>query len=436
MLGSKFKNCYYWYNDQYMYFSFNGQHSSRYNLFIQNNKELTIENTVGAASEYSNAMLQEGTYYLGTSRKQKIFKRKCAAEGLTLNEYKHMMKWLTVGTAGELIFDSDIYWGRTVVLDTVGDATFKGDNNFLVVEFELTFKTIGTYLAHSVYPGTWIYNYDDNDLNSIYQDIIGTNEYGIPTVVAAKTGKQIDFYIQNISNEHQNFDIFIDSVDEPITEESEFGLTIADDDNVYCQAEFSTSRITDPISTIQYVSNLSTLYVDDQVAEENTRCVETFQPSGIIHIPSYEPVYFDYTRQERDPFTKLTLSTEDMAAFESGDFDYVCLSVRGPQFTPYGVSTVDIDQYITNTTSVLCYKESLDLPNNLINHAYISRYRITGNQIELLDIAGSIANKLKDAKLYCGYSKHFIFKLDIDTGDKFQWEKPSYSIKITSYNNL
>ena len=56
MLGNK-PDLYYWYNDEYMYFTFKGLHSSRYRLFMQNSKELTIENSVGATSEYSNAML-------------------------------------------------------------------------------------------------------------------------------------------------------------------------------------------------------------------------------------------------------------------------------------------------------------------------------------------------------------------------------------------
>ena len=136
MLENRLEKNYYWYNDNCMYFTFKGVRSSDYHLFIQNNKELTIENTVGASSEYINATLQEGTYYMGTSRKQKTFKRKCAAEGLTLQQYKEMMTWLSVGTTGELVFDNNPYWGWTVVLDMVGDATFVGNNNNLIVEFE------------------------------------------------------------------------------------------------------------------------------------------------------------------------------------------------------------------------------------------------------------------------------------------------------------
>ena len=206
MLGNKQCGYYYWKNDEFMYFTFNGIHSSQYHLFIENTKGLTLENSVGESTEFSNAMLQEGTYLLGTSRKQKTFKRKCAFEGLTLQEYKRMMKWLTAGTTGELVFDSNPYWGWSVVLDNVGDATFFGNDNFLVAEFDLTFKTIGTYLAHSVYSGVWDSLDEDNIINSAL-----TNHYGIPTILALDYRDHdlkehiIELRLQNISNMNQKF---------------------------------------------------------------------------------------------------------------------------------------------------------------------------------------------------------------------------------------
>ena len=81
----------YWYEDEFMYFTFAGVTSSKYNLFIENDKNMSIVNTIGASSTFSNAYKQEGTYYLGTSRTQKTFKRKCASRGLTLDQYRDMM---------------------------------------------------------------------------------------------------------------------------------------------------------------------------------------------------------------------------------------------------------------------------------------------------------------------------------------------------------
>ena len=52
----------YYYEDKYMFFTFDGVHSSKYNLFIVNKNDLKIENSIGESSEYVSAMFQEGAY--------------------------------------------------------------------------------------------------------------------------------------------------------------------------------------------------------------------------------------------------------------------------------------------------------------------------------------------------------------------------------------
>lgn len=178
----------YYYEDKYMFFTFDGVHSSKYNLFIVNKNDLKIENGIGESSEYVSAMFQEGAYYTGTKKVQKTFKRKCAAEGLTLSQYKEMMRWLAQGKRGFLSFDSNPWWGWTVVLDTVSDATIMERGDKLVVEFDVTWKTIGTFLARNMYEA--YYNSDNEfaatDINSIcnnvYNDTMQSNEYGIPVI--------------------------------------------------------------------------------------------------------------------------------------------------------------------------------------------------------------------------------------------------------------
>lgn len=141
----------YYYKDHEMYFWFDDIYSQKYNLFIENKNDLIFDNDIGASSEYNAAAYQEGTYYMGTKRNQKPIKRKCAAEGLTLSQYKEMMEWLTPGRAGFLVFDSNPYWGWTVVIDKIGNANRWGGMYNLAVEFEITFKTIGDYRAKNRY---------------------------------------------------------------------------------------------------------------------------------------------------------------------------------------------------------------------------------------------------------------------------------------------
>ena len=180
----------YYYEDCHFYFWFNGRHSSEFKLFMQAKNDLKIENTTSPSTEYNNAMFQEGSYFLGTSRKQKTFKRKLAAEGLTQAQYKEMMLWLKEGTTGFLAFDTNPYWGWTVVLETVSDANVFYAHNDMIVEFDVTGKTVGSWLATNKYDATVV---DDATLvegtntNTQQKEIVADNEWGIPSAMVYYT---------------------------------------------------------------------------------------------------------------------------------------------------------------------------------------------------------------------------------------------------------
>lgn len=141
------KNNAYRKNDKYLYFLFDGIHSSKYNLFITNNNNLQLVNNGKSTTSYVSPSYQDYTHYVGTTTGQKEFKYNVAAEGISLPEYKDMMKWLYNGHKGFLMLDYNNPWGYEVVLETVGDSTFQDTNRGLVVEFSLSFKTIGYHYA-------------------------------------------------------------------------------------------------------------------------------------------------------------------------------------------------------------------------------------------------------------------------------------------------
>lgn len=487
MLGNKPGSCYYWYNDDYMNFTFKGIHSSIYNLFIQNSKELTIENTVGASSEYVNALLQEGTYYLGTSRKQKTFKRKCAAEGLTLEQYKGMMQWLTVGTTGELVFDSNKFWGWTVVLDTVGDATFVGNNEFLIVEFELTFKTIGTYLAHSIYPGTWI-----SDSNEPVADAAISNEYNIPVVISSEEYayddniKAIDFYIQNICNQYQNFNLLLTAVENGWNGSYKIGvneinsaITIKStkeqsnvylleeceyDDSMtnYLQAEFSATDTDLSFVEADFSSGLTILNVNNMLAEENAHCVKTIQPNGIMRLKSKCPehlncqIHFINGSLNYKDFN-IVLSEEEWNKFITYRYNYIVISKNIPLRHLYNVGGYTIDsigpEYIADYKTLIILppnnsNNGFDNITNLIdknkNCAYIKSCQQDGtNYIITCSTKSSNLNwasnddDFNNCKMYCGYNHHIRLIIESNTGDNNAYSvQKKYVIQIQSYNNL
>ena len=179
------RNNKYYYEDKYMYFTFNNIHSSKYNLFMKNSgSDLKFINNANSSSQFINPQYQNRAYYSGTNSPQKTFPLDVAAEGLTLHQYKEMMLWLKAGELGFLVFDSNPYWGWDVVLDKADDATYyeKSDGT-LIVEFKVTFKTVGTTLARSVWPSYFRVNSENASNKYTLIDSSCGNEYGVPEIV-------------------------------------------------------------------------------------------------------------------------------------------------------------------------------------------------------------------------------------------------------------
>ena len=104
------KNNKYYYQDDYMYFTFKQIHSSKYNLFIVNeDEELRISHEVEQNTEYLKPNYQNSAFLLGSNKSQKIFNLKVAAEGLTLLSYKELLHWLNSGDIGFLYFDYNTF---------------------------------------------------------------------------------------------------------------------------------------------------------------------------------------------------------------------------------------------------------------------------------------------------------------------------------------
>ena len=88
-------------------------------------------------------------------KKQKKFTLKCAAGGLSLAAQKEMLVWLQVGKRGFLWRDFNPAWGYDVVVENVSNSrNWVNDDGDYVVEFTVTFASIGSYLAQSRWDGS------------------------------------------------------------------------------------------------------------------------------------------------------------------------------------------------------------------------------------------------------------------------------------------
>lgn len=79
--------------DRYLYFTFDGVESSRYKCFYENNGEdLSFPAFPTFSNSITSPLYQTHSYFLGTSIENKVFNLKCAAEELTMNEFKQLQR--------------------------------------------------------------------------------------------------------------------------------------------------------------------------------------------------------------------------------------------------------------------------------------------------------------------------------------------------------
>ena len=287
------KNNLYCYDDCWTYFWFANVYSKDYNLFITNKNDLTIENTVGASTSFESAAFQDGNYYTGTKKTQKTFKRKCAAEGLTLSRYKEMMTWLEHGTRGMLFFEYDPWWGWLVVLDTVGDAKINpASDGTLIVEFDLTFKTIGTYLAKNRYDA-----YYDPDNEYPIELAASTNQYHIPTITIEEeivekdieenlSEYKLDVYIQGINNYKQEI-----TINQSLAQIKTTNIIVDYNDTEYLNVKIQVPTTeTNLDALINYDSKLNFLFWNNNLIEGSGYYKQSNQEFGILDIKSVSPI--------------------------------------------------------------------------------------------------------------------------------------------------
>ena len=413
----------YYYKDKYMFFNFNGISSEKYNLFIVNNNELTIENNIAAQSSFSNAYLQEGTYYLGTTSSQKIFKRTCASEGLNFEQYKEMIQWLAPGTQGQLSFCSDPFWGWDVVVDNVADAKFNGSTENMIVQFEVTFKTIGSHCAHNVFPTIWEtinYTNDNPSEAQVLASVASASSYRIPAIVVKATNTKIKLYIQNICNKYQIFKIWAN-----ITGNDAKNITLYDDDSddsttptVYLDAEFGSNSA----GNFEYDSKTGTFLFDSNLAENSPKCKKVKEKNGLIKIPSKSPkLYNDITWSYSTNTLTVNLGEHYTEIITSYKFDYAVLIKKSCTGTRYGGNnpySLTGNNYTTDNVSYFGFLTFKPGSNTW-----------TASNSNITMTTTIAPEEGAEYYLFCGYSKKFVIETSAGTIN-------DANVEVISYNNM
>lgn len=179
----------YFYNDEYMYFTFNTTHSSKYNLIIQNDiDDLKIYADRGSKVDFLQPANQTGQYMLGVSHPQRQFPLKLVAQNLNRRDIREVTKWLETGTVGTLSFDYAPDWEYDVVVSSLTDPNiYPLDDELFVMTVEVTFVTMEEAIAHNMNDGILDIKPSDFEEKSIIFAPIVSNNLPIPPFSVEKT---------------------------------------------------------------------------------------------------------------------------------------------------------------------------------------------------------------------------------------------------------
>ena len=327
----------YFYQDCYMYFTFAGVYSKRYNLFITNSKGFTKVNTVGGSVKTETPDYQNMNYYLGTAKSKKTFKIDVACEGLSYEQYKEMMDWLEEGKTGFLYFDSDVDWGWDVVISKIGDATQNFTYHGGVYEFNIQFDTIGTYYARSPWD-LWV------DVKNVFTSTAVNgdrtaaektiaNKYGVPEIVVTSTASGYkDIYLPSVSNRSGYIDYIQDSsgpgrINLIIDKQTNFAATSDSDKYISYIKYVGTSSL--DATSLKYLGASNYIIVNDSSiieGEEKIVLTASYQNNGLMTVNGYTPIARDNYTIGSQNVTELQLYQEDLNIIQYWNNLYICIA--------------------------------------------------------------------------------------------------------------
>lgn len=309
------KNNNYYYQDKYMFFTFNNIYSKDYNLFITSKDgSWNLITETGASPSFEAPQFQDKSYYLGTTRSQKSISWTVAAEGLTQPQIRKMFTWLKEGATGFLYRDIDTYWGYDVVLSKVGNPTiFSSYAGTSVIEFTLEFQTVGEFKARSRYNLTFDLaslvggKVDGEECYKFEPDTALSNEYGIPEIVKKEdrvqdstsaegviiyqNQKEYSLFLPFVSNEYLTVDCAFDwwTNNSDVTVAYSYPLVMSE--NLW---SYTGQNSEERARICKYWSEHDLLTVDDSTLIENTAnlVISRATTNGIKRIQTIAPVEF------------------------------------------------------------------------------------------------------------------------------------------------
>ena len=141
--------------DDFLYFTYNGKHSSEFGVFYENNGEdISFPFSNNFKFEETTPLYQSRTYLLGGQKSAKTFTMNLFAENENWFETEEIFEWLNPGEPGTLIIDFRPNYVYKVVISKMEQPTiipFIDRNGKVtnIINFSITFSTYDDHVAET-----------------------------------------------------------------------------------------------------------------------------------------------------------------------------------------------------------------------------------------------------------------------------------------------
>ena len=205
--------------DNYMGFTWNGIHSSKFNCFITSKDGLKFVNSPSFSNSLVSSLNQNKAYYTGMTLQSKKIQLTIAAVDLTLDEYNQLLNWLSIYDISTLRLDYQPWYQYNVKLSAIGNSTkhvtgryqtyypqgskkagqpMPGLKDLYTCEMSIEFETVADHYAESTFK--YVGNSKHTDHNAEEFGYL-ENELAIPAVIIAKSSdNSFDVDITNVGS--------------------------------------------------------------------------------------------------------------------------------------------------------------------------------------------------------------------------------------------
>lgn len=229
--------------DRFLYFTYNGIHSSEFGAFYENSgTDISFPFSHTARHQTSSPLYQDRTFWLGSNKEPKSFSMDIAVGDKTLYETEKIFEWLNPNKPGKLSIDYRPNYTYDVIIDSISPSYILPklmDNGLVknILLFSITFLTVNTHLAETTN------SFYLNNESLVNEDILVEPDNLFP-IVLSKNGA---FNFVNWSQENQFLNMTVSGSNLQVSKSGVSGL---EQQYLYALDTSKTIRINTEIGSI------------------------------------------------------------------------------------------------------------------------------------------------------------------------------------------